>query len=67
MRDWFESSEHHDASQSRLLIGNILDTGLEPTKPPSPLPPIDKEEIELLRWMGIDCDSGSGFLGHTWT
>ncbi len=62
LRGWFDSSEHYDSSLARSLIDKILDTGLEPTQPPPPLPPIDKEDIELLCWLGIDCDASSGLF-----
>ena len=54
LRGWFEPSEHKGAALARFLINQILDTGLEPTTPPPPLPPIEKEDIELLCWMGIE-------------
>ena len=57
LRGWFDSSEHKSASLARHLIDRILDTGLEPTIPPPPLPPIEKEDIELLCWMGIERES----------
>ena len=59
LRGWFESGEWEGASLSRFLIDQIIETGLEPTAPPPPLPPIDQEEIELLCWMGIEWE-GSG-------
>ena len=54
LRGWFDSSEHKGAALARFLTDQILDTGLEPTIPPPPLPPIEKEDIELLCWMGIE-------------
>lgn len=54
LRGWFESSEHKGAALARFLVDQILDTGLEPTTPPPPLPPIEKEDIELLCWMRIE-------------
>ena len=54
LRGWFDASEHKGAALARFLIDQILDTGLEPTTPPPPLPPIEKEDIELLCWMGIE-------------
>ena len=56
LRGWFESGEWEGASLSRFLIDQIIETGLEPTAPPPPLPPIEQEEIELLCWMGIECE-----------
>ena len=54
LRDWFDSSEQKGATLVRFLIHQILDKGLEPTTPPLPLTPIEKEDIELLCWMGIE-------------
>ncbi len=56
LRGWFEAEEHEGAALSDFLIGQILDTGLEPVEPPPLLPPITPEDIELLCWMGIECD-----------
>ena len=56
LRSWFESEEHQRAALTSYLIDQILDTGLEPTKPPPPLPPIKPDDIELLCWMGIDSE-----------
>ena len=57
LREWFEAGEHEGGERSRRLIGHILDTGLEPAKPPPPLPPIDKDDIGLLCWMGIEAET----------
>ena len=54
LRGWFEAGEHEGAALSRFLIDRILETGLEPAEPPPPLPPIGREDIELLCWMGIE-------------
>ena len=59
LRDWFGSSEHRGTSLALSLIDLILETGLEPTNPPPPLPPIKKEDIELLCWMGIEREDRS--------
>lgn len=41
-----------------VALGTVADwvTGqeYEPTTPPPPLPPIEKEDVELLCWMGIE-------------
>ena len=54
LRDWYEAEEQESAALSRLLIERIVDTGLEPVAPPPPLPPISREDIELLCWIGIE-------------
>ena len=58
LRDWSEAEEHRGRAGSHALIDYILDTGLEPSEPPSPLPPIDSEDIELLCWLGIEPENG---------
>ena len=56
LRGWFNSSEYQDAALARFLIGQILETGLEPSAPPRLLPPIKHADIDLLCWMGIECE-----------
>ncbi|MCY3767493.1 MAG: helicase-related protein [Gemmatimonadetes bacterium] len=57
LRGWFNSEEYAGVSLAGYLIDQILETGLEPTSPPAPLPPIQLEDIELLCWIGIEPDS----------
>ena len=54
LRGWYEAEEQESAALSRLLIEQIVDTGLEPVAPPPPLPAISREDIELLCWIGIE-------------
>ena len=54
LRGWFESDAQQGSDLARSLIEKILDTGLEPVEPPMPLPPISREDIELICWMGIE-------------
>ena len=56
LRAWFETEEHEGPELSKFLVKQILDTGLEPVEPPEPLPPIELEDIELLCWLGIECN-----------
>ncbi len=63
LRGWFESEEHEGAELSRVLIEQILETGLEPVEPPPLLPPIAPEDIELLCWMGIEAE---GSVSASW-
>lgn len=58
LRNWFEDGEHQGRVRSRFLIDHIHDTGLEPAEPPQPLPPIGRDDIELLCWMGIETGAG---------
>ena len=57
LRGWYQSNEHKGSAHSRFLIDQINETGLEPAEPPLPLPPIHRDDIELLCWMGIEPDS----------
>ncbi len=41
---------------SRQLIEHILETGLEPSQSPDPLPPIEKDDVKLLCWLAIECE-----------
>lgn len=60
LRGWFEAEGHEGVALSQFLVRQVLDIGLEPVEPPPLLPPIEPEDIELLCWMGIDCDSANG-------
>ena len=53
-RGWFEDDTRAGAEKSQDLIKQILETGLEPLEPPSPLPPIQREDIELICWMALE-------------
>ena len=52
LRKWF-NGEETGAVKSKYLIDKILGSGLESFIAPEPLPPIDKEDIELLTWLAI--------------
>ena len=54
LRGWYETATEEGAALSHLLIERIVETGLEPVAPPPPLPPISREDIELLCWIGIE-------------
>ncbi len=54
LRGWFESNEFQGAELADYLIEKIIETGIESTTPPPPLPPIDKEDVELFCWIGIE-------------
>ena len=49
LKEWFNS----DTKSTKFIVEKILASGLEPYKTQQPLPPIKKEDIELLVWMGI--------------
>jgi len=52
LRKWF-NGEETGAVKSKYLIDKILGSGLESFIAPEPLPPIDKQDIELLTWLAI--------------
>ena len=62
LREWFESKEDGGAELSRILVEQILESGLEPVEPPPLLPPISPEDIELLCWMGIEGEATQKML-----
>jgi hypothetical protein len=51
IRETVESAAGPDGSIA--LVEKIKLLGLEPYRPPDPLPPIIEEEIILICWMGI--------------
>ncbi|MCY3821090.1 MAG: helicase-related protein [Gammaproteobacteria bacterium] len=52
LRGWFEGAESgHGASVSADLVEKVLGTGLEPAVPPKLLPPIERDDIEVLCWL----------------
>ena len=54
LRGWFESGASGATDPARFLIDRILETGLEPVEPATPLPPIRRDDVELICWMGIE-------------
>ena len=52
LRIWFETNLE-GTRKSEFIIKKIIQSGIEPFKSPEPLPPINKDEIELLVWMAI--------------
>ena len=57
LRGWFQDVSREGSNLSRFLIQQIIDTGLEPVEPREPLPPITRQDIHLLCWMGIEAKS----------
>ena len=51
LKEWFNSEDNE--AKSSYIIKKVLASGLEPFKTQTPLPPIKKEDIELIVWMGI--------------
>lgn len=60
LREWFASEDSAGGiARSGFLIEKILDSGLEPARPPQPLPPIEPDDVELICWMGIEPESAA--------
>ncbi len=53
LRQWFESGTSQGTNLASELIDKIIDTGIEPFSPPALLPPINREDVELFCWIGI--------------
>lgn len=60
LREWFDDESRADAAKSEYLIGQILQTGLEPFREPPTLPPIRIDEIELICWLAISPEFSAG-------
>ena len=52
LREWF-SSEYETKEKSFFIIKNVLKSGIEPFISPDPLPPIKKDDINLIVWMAV--------------
>ena len=52
LREWF-SSEYETKEKSFFVIKNVLKSGIEPFISPDPLPPIKKDDINLIVWMAV--------------
>jgi hypothetical protein len=53
LREWFNDSSSDGVEKVRTLVKRIRETGLEPFNQPPLLPPIEREDIELVCWLGI--------------
>ncbi|MCC6349572.1 MAG: hypothetical protein IT347_08275 [Candidatus Eisenbacteria bacterium] len=42
------------------LAARVRELGLQPWKPPEPLPPIDEDEITLVVWMAVEAEAVAG-------
>ena len=59
LKRWYEDETADDATRARAIVEQVLDTGLEPTVSPAPLPPIQPDDIELLCWLAVEpCGEG---------
>jgi hypothetical protein len=53
LREWYEDERRAGREQARHLVEQIIATGLEPFREPPTLPPIRKNEIELVCRLAI--------------
>jgi hypothetical protein len=53
LREWYEDERRAGREKARHLVEQILATGLEAFREPPTLPPIRKDEIELVCWLAI--------------
>jgi len=53
LRDWFAEDEMAGAAKAQMLVGRVRASGLAPFRQPPLLPPIEKEDVTLVCWMGI--------------
>jgi len=42
------------------MVEAIDKIGVEPFRPPEPLPPIEPEEVQLICWLAIEREDASG-------
>ena len=54
LKRWFEDESSDDATRARIIVEQVLATGMEPSVSPSPLPPIEPDDIELLCWLALE-------------
>ena len=52
LRSWFDE-EMIGKAKADYLVGQILESGLEPFKSPEALPPIQLSDIELVVWLAV--------------
>ena len=48
LRTWLDTKDGDGAAAAKVLVERVLGTGLEAAAPPSPLPPITREDIEMV-------------------
>ena len=53
LREQFNDDSKNDKEKAKKIIKWIIETGLEPTGSPEPLPPISEEDIKLICWMAV--------------
>ena len=56
LREWFADNSLSGIEKARRIVARVLDTGLEPFNQPKLLPPIEKDDIRLVCWLGISAE-----------
>jgi phosphatidylserine/phosphatidylglycerophosphate/cardiolipin synthase-like enzyme len=59
LREVFTPEAAEGQETSRRIVDRVRELGLQPWKPPQPLPPIDKDDIVLVVWMAVEAESPS--------
>lgn len=54
LREVFEDEDLSPPEKSLCLLEKIEVLGLEPHRPPEPLPPIELDDVHLVCWLGIE-------------
>jgi hypothetical protein len=49
-----EEFDGEATAKARALVETIEKIGVEPFRPPDPLPPIEPEEMRLICWLAIE-------------
>jgi hypothetical protein len=57
VREVFTPETAAGEETSRRLIERVRELGLQPWKPPQPLPPIDVDDIVLVVWMALEANA----------
>lgn len=58
LREVFEAHHASHAAKSKAIVEEVEHIGLEPFKPPAPLPPIEPGEVHLICWLAIEKGQG---------
>lgn len=56
LRKIFRAGEADGEQSSRELVRFVKERGLQPWRPPEPLPPIEDSDISLVVWMAIEAE-----------
>jgi hypothetical protein len=59
LREWFNDESSSGVDKARTIIARVLETGLEPFNQPQLLPPIERDAIRLVCWLGITPDAAA--------